>query len=276
MTLPKPLILLLLAVQSIAVEVDSIKQSISVDGLAPIQQTVHRVKVGGDGGNTFEPNRLNANLGDQMIFKFLHRNHTLTQSSLRHPCTSQHQLDTGFTQFNPTGRTGTMVSFTVNSLDPQWFFCRQTDPESHCHAGMVFALNPGDQMDEFLRNAKRESDHAAVSTITREVTITVTSSTPATIRIPMGVESGLGASLVTGTMPQPSGSGCQGASMGLYRSSVQGTGLLVTGRTWRPTATIGSMPCSLTPMPYTSGSSPVVTAGLMYLASAIIAAVVLL
>ncbi len=68
-------------------------------------------------------------------------------------------FDTGFNEYNPQDRNNVIVSLTVNSLDPQWFFCKQDRPLAHCHAGMVFALNPGDQMGAFLRNARRDNDN---------------------------------------------------------------------------------------------------------------------
>jgi hypothetical protein len=90
-----------------------------------------------------------------VTFNFYSLNHTLTQSSLEAPCVSLHQFDTGFGQFNPKDTDGLSLSLTVNTLEPQWYYCRQNDRTSHCHAGMVFALNPGDQMDQFKENAKR-------------------------------------------------------------------------------------------------------------------------
>lgn len=101
----------------------------------------------------FIPDRLNANIGDHIRFDFHGLNHTLTQSTLENPCSPLYQFDTGFGQFNPDDRDGLSVTLTVNTLRPQWFFCRQTSPSSHCHAGMVFAINPGNRMQEFRRNA---------------------------------------------------------------------------------------------------------------------------
>ncbi|OAT07130.1 hypothetical protein BDBG_16770 [Blastomyces gilchristii SLH14081] len=46
-------------------------------------------------------------------------NHTLTQSSLQSPCTPLQQFDSGFTRFNPSNRSGLLMSFTVNSLNSQ-------------------------------------------------------------------------------------------------------------------------------------------------------------
>ena len=82
-------------------------------------------------------------------------NHSVTRSSLESPCTSLQQFDTGFGESIPCGKNGLSVTFTVNTLEPQWFFCRQAYPNSHCHTGMIFALNPGSHMDKFQRNAQR-------------------------------------------------------------------------------------------------------------------------
>lgn len=90
-------------------------------------------------------------------------NHTLTQSTLERPCAPLQQFDAGFNQFNPHSWDKLVTIITVNSLEPQWFFCRQNTPASHCHMGMVFAINPGDQMDTFIRNVRRESTGDASS-----------------------------------------------------------------------------------------------------------------
>jgi plastocyanin len=118
---------------------------------------VHQVIVGEDDSLLFAPNRLNANIGDQITFSFRGLNHTLTQSSLENPCSPLPQFDTGFGQFNPGQRNDISITLTVNTLEPQWFFCKQKVPLSHCHAGMVFAINPGDKMEQFKQNARRAS-----------------------------------------------------------------------------------------------------------------------
>ncbi|KAL4933512.1 cupredoxin domain-containing protein [Aspergillus undulatus] len=135
----------------------SVDQTVTLEVGETDGQVIHRVSVGIEGSPTFVPNRLNANLGDQIQFEFHNLNHTLTQSSLDKPCVSIGGFDTGFNEYNPQDRDNIIVSLTVNSLDPQWFFCKQDRPFAHCHAGMVFALNPGDQMGTFLRNARRDN-----------------------------------------------------------------------------------------------------------------------
>jgi plastocyanin len=133
----------------------SLDQKFSID--IGSEGFVHQVIVGEDDSLLFTPNRLNANIGDQITFSFRGLNHTLTQSSLENPCSPLPQFDTGFGQFNPQQRNDISITLTVNTLEPQWFFCKQNDPLSHCHAGMVFAINPGDKMEQFKKNARRAS-----------------------------------------------------------------------------------------------------------------------
>ncbi|KAI7969660.1 hypothetical protein EIK77_005425 [Talaromyces pinophilus] len=132
------------------------------------------VAVGQEDGLTFKPNQLNANIGDTIIFHFRAGNHTLTRSSLEKPCVASGTFDSGFNQYNPTEDNDLILAITVNSLEPQWFFCRQTQPFSHCHAGMVFAINPGNEMDDFVRNAETQSSIIpSVAIVTSYVTETV-------------------------------------------------------------------------------------------------------
>jgi plastocyanin len=133
---------------------DRINEKISL--AFPSDTSTHHVTVGREGSLSFTPDRLNANIGDRIIFNFHSVNHPLTQSSLEAPCSSIHQFDTGFIEFNSDDRNDLSVGLTVNTLEPQWYYCRQRRAISHCHAGMIFALNPGNQMDQFRKNAKRQ------------------------------------------------------------------------------------------------------------------------
>ncbi|KAF3394361.1 hypothetical protein F1880_005504, partial [Penicillium rolfsii] len=133
----------------------SLDQKLSID--IGSEGFVHQVIVGQDDSLLFAPSRLNANIGDQITFSFRGLNHTLTQSSLENPCSPLPQFDTGFGQFNPQQRNGISLTLTVNTLEPQWFFCKQSDPLPHCHAGMIFAINPGEKMEQFKQNARSAS-----------------------------------------------------------------------------------------------------------------------
>ena len=150
--------------------------------VAPVE--THMVNVGAQGKLIFEPQSVDAAVGDVIVFQFLALNHTVTQSSFEDPCVSQDGFDSGFRFFNPTNQTGVInqrLAFLVRESDPMWFFCRQTVPRSHCNSGMVFAVNAGDLWTEFQSNAE-----ASFQTITSSANPNVTagdhnsSSTPTT------------------------------------------------------------------------------------------------
>jgi plastocyanin len=137
----------------------------------PVQ--THTVEVGAHNQLLFNPNQVDAAIGDEVRFEFRKFNHTVIQSSLDKPCLSLGGFDTGFTRFNGNDSRGNVISFTVQTMDPQWFFCRQRKPRGHCQAGMVFAINPGDLMNRFLDNARQDSEG---TTNTESVSITAETS----------------------------------------------------------------------------------------------------
>ncbi|KAF7364957.1 Serine-threonine rich [Mycena venus] len=96
------------------------------------------VKVGENMGVTYNPPNVTAAVGDNVVFQFLSKNHTVTQSTFANPCVQQ-GIDSDF-QFVPANATQIPEwSFTVNNASaPLWFFCRQT---GHCAKGMVFSVN---------------------------------------------------------------------------------------------------------------------------------------
>ncbi|KAF8337031.1 uncharacterized protein EI90DRAFT_3119365 [Cantharellus anzutake] len=104
------------------------------------------VVVGANGTLTFSPPFVNAQLGDEVRFTFVSKNHTVTQSTFENPCTPQlgpdgqnvTSFDTGFVPV-ANGSTPIQKSFNVSQSGPLWFYCRQT---GHCSKGMVFAINP--------------------------------------------------------------------------------------------------------------------------------------
>ncbi|KKZ60606.1 hypothetical protein EMCG_04726 [[Emmonsia] crescens] len=233
------LLFFLFYLSAIALEVE-ITQIISVQ---ENKLVTHRVTVGAEGEYLFQPGHINADVGDKVVFEFRALNHTLTQSSLNHPCTSTQQLDSGFKQFNPTDRDDLTLSLTVNTLEPQWLFCRQSIPFSHCHAGMVFAINPGDHMEEFLANVKRES------AVNIPDVVVITSQPPASTGVfPTGV-------FPTGVFPT-----------GVFPTGVFPTGMFPTGAMWHSTGTSGrSVPSPSQPPPEaftSSGNNTPLTAAL--------------
>ncbi|KAJ6602428.1 hypothetical protein DFH09DRAFT_447707 [Mycena vulgaris] len=98
----------------------------------------------------FSPNTVSAPAGSTITFRFSasSSNHSVTQSTFDGPCTPvQGGLDSGFQAVQAGQTNGFPVwSFVVeDDQQPLWFFCRQSSPDYHCTAGMVFALNPAPQ-----------------------------------------------------------------------------------------------------------------------------------
>lgn len=113
----------------------------------------HMVDVGVGEDTQFAPNQVDASVGDVVIFRFLKFGLTLTQSTLEHPCDRSGGFDAGFQTSKPWNHTNETVTFHVQNLDPTWFFCRQSTAAPHCNAGMLFGLNPGDEMGQLLATA---------------------------------------------------------------------------------------------------------------------------
>jgi plastocyanin len=127
------------------------------------QMAIHEVEVGALRQLIFNLNQISADVGDVVRFTFRSFNHSLVQSSLAKPCVSNNEFHSGFRQFNAANSQLMTLSFTVNNPEPQFFFCQQTLPASHCERGMVFAINPGESMDTFLENVGTVSHWKAES-----------------------------------------------------------------------------------------------------------------
>jgi plastocyanin len=105
------------------------------------------IQVGAAGKLTYSPEAIGAQVGDQVVFHFLAKNHTVTQSSFANPCgLKDGGLNSGF-QPVPANTTDNFPTFTVEVKDtePIWIYCAQgaRTATSHCGAGMVFAINCG-------------------------------------------------------------------------------------------------------------------------------------
>ncbi|TFK42337.1 hypothetical protein BDQ12DRAFT_676030 [Crucibulum laeve] len=98
------------------------------------------IAVGANNGLVFDPPSVTAQLNDNLIFQFMSKNHSVTQSTFANPCTKS-GIDSGFQAVTP----GNVPQWNVTVNDPTtplWMFCAQTNPANHCQAGMVFAVNP--------------------------------------------------------------------------------------------------------------------------------------
>jgi plastocyanin len=112
-----------------------------------VSAAVHDVLVGPNGKFEFQPPAIGAAPGDQVVFHFNPKNHTVTQSSFAAPCSPMSGgIDSGFVPVQ-ANQTAHLPTFTVNVHDttPIWIYCGQAGgtPNSHCGAGMVFAINCG-------------------------------------------------------------------------------------------------------------------------------------
>ncbi|KIM48076.1 hypothetical protein M413DRAFT_220408 [Hebeloma cylindrosporum] len=105
------------------------------------------IQVGAAGKLTYSPEAIGAQVGDQVVFHFLSKNHTVTQSSFADPCGKKDGgINSGF-QPVPANTTGNFPTFTIEVKDtePIWIYCAQgvRTANSHCGSGMVFAINCG-------------------------------------------------------------------------------------------------------------------------------------
>ncbi|KAF9452947.1 Cupredoxin [Macrolepiota fuliginosa MF-IS2] len=123
------------------------------------------VMVGKDGGLTYDPASVTAKKGDTVAFRFLSKNHTVTQSSFAKPCQPLATgVDSGYAPVPANSTAFPEWSFTVNNDSaPFWFYCAQA---RHCQAGMVFALNPtaNKTFNMFKANAMGASGSSNTST----------------------------------------------------------------------------------------------------------------
>ncbi|ESK94589.1 hypothetical protein Moror_1028 [Moniliophthora roreri MCA 2997] len=121
------------------------------------------VEVGKD-GLAFTPSNVTASQGDNIIFSFVNKNHTVTQSTFADPCTKKEvAVDSGFQAVSSGPLNWTLP---INGSDPLWFYCAQKQPADHCKAGMVFAVNApseGNTFDAFQAKAKGLEDGASTS-----------------------------------------------------------------------------------------------------------------
>ncbi|PGG97520.1 hypothetical protein AJ80_09689 [Polytolypa hystricis UAMH7299] len=109
----------------------------------PMYVRNHIVRIGMSGmGLLVEPPRVEAEVGDAVLF-FLASPYSLYRSTLEAPCEHLGAVDVGVSG---------LYILPVTYAGAQWFFASAGSDPSSC-TDAVFALNPGSQMDQFLRNA---------------------------------------------------------------------------------------------------------------------------
>jgi plastocyanin len=145
------------------------------------------VKVGAD-GTKFTPDFIRGAAGDEIIFEFYPKNHTVTQSTLAAPCSPV--AGGGDTDYTPVAADATVRPtkrlVIPDATTPLWFYCKQG---THCSAGgMVFAVNPksDEQMATYRANAVASGGAAPASTSTPAAPSATPNATPKTIPVVVG------------------------------------------------------------------------------------------
>jgi plastocyanin len=166
----------------------TLKATISIllfTALPAVQAVIHEVIVGGPGKLKFDPENLDATIGDVVRFTFQQKNHSVTQSTLGSPCSPLSLgFDSGFVPVADDVTSGFQTAeYNVTSTDPVWAYCKQG---THCSAaGMVFAINPGNQMAAF-KAAATGSAAPPSSTASAPTTSSTSTAVPQQIKIVVG------------------------------------------------------------------------------------------
>jgi len=137
----------------------------SADPTPAVQPVVHKVIVGGTSGNIFSPSSVMAQPADIITFEFHAKNHTVTQSTFKTPCTKKADgMDSGFVPTAVDATSFTTWNVTVTGTEPLWFYCAQGN---HCASGMVFSVNAVESsqnnFDAFQSQAKALAQNGAAS-----------------------------------------------------------------------------------------------------------------
>jgi len=138
--------------------------------------TDHNVLVGDGGSLTYNPPNITAQVGDTITFEFRAKNHTVSQSSFTDPCrllaatSGSPGFDSNFMPVPANSTSFPTYTITVNDTKPIWAYCRQTNPASHCGAGMVFAANAVESspnsFEAFVALAKQLNGTSSTNTTT--------------------------------------------------------------------------------------------------------------
>jgi len=195
--------------------------------VASVSAKVFNVTVGANGKLEYDPPCISgAVAGDQVVFTFSPKNHTVTQSTFSTPCQreSETSFDSGFMPVGADASSKPTVTFTLDEQSasaPQWFYCRQKNPVSHCNKGMVFAINPtpSKTFAQFQQNAVNDVSNSTTGGAP------CTTSAPATTATPSSSES-TGYNGSSGGYSGSSGGyngSSSGGSSGGYNSSSSGS-----------------------------------------------------
>ncbi|EPS43252.1 hypothetical protein H072_2780 [Dactylellina haptotyla CBS 200.50] len=101
-----------------------------------------------DGKPAFDPQEIQAAVGDLIQFQFHPMNHSVVRAAFADPCVPIEDSPSGngtagfYSGFMPVAQDASVMptfSITVENDKPIWFYCSQG---KHCQAGMVGAVNP--------------------------------------------------------------------------------------------------------------------------------------
>lgn len=136
-------------------------QVMSLAPAVPAGAATHTVVVGGmkpvatgmAPALLYNPESIDAAVGDMIMFVFMQKNHTATQSTFAEPCRKMEGgMDSGF-MANPDGKEGVTWNMTVATTEPLWFYCKQQNG-IHCGKGMVFSVNAAKTGDKTMADFK--------------------------------------------------------------------------------------------------------------------------
>ncbi|KAK6346570.1 hypothetical protein TWF696_006692 [Orbilia brochopaga] len=107
----------------------------------------HSIVVG-RGGLRFDPDNVQAEIGDVIEWHFTPRNHSIVQSNFGNPCVPT--AGAFFSGFVPTmsGQNGQVYQIRIVDKNPIWYYCSQTVGD-HCQMGMAGVINQDYNTNEF-------------------------------------------------------------------------------------------------------------------------------
>ncbi|USP76471.1 hypothetical protein yc1106_03745 [Curvularia clavata] len=153
----------------------------------------------------YTPDTIKAAVGDMVVFEFMQKNHTVTQSTFADPCTKMEGgMDSGFMP-NPDGKPGVTWNMTVATTEPLWFYCKQKNG-IHCGKGMVFSINPSETGDKTMADFKtlaiKQNGTSLVEGGLQQVDPNAAAA-PSTVKVEAGGAAATGAPPAPGSPPPP-------------------------------------------------------------------------
>ncbi|CAG8980256.1 hypothetical protein HYALB_00013262 [Hymenoscyphus albidus] len=124
---------------------------------------VHVVKVGGNNGTLkFQPDDIQAAVGDMIQFQFAPNNHSVVQSTFDAPCIASGSVYSGYMPVAASASTTPTYTIMVNDTKPLWFYCSQG---KHCQNGMSMVVNVATTGNKTLAAYKAAAKNVAQATI---------------------------------------------------------------------------------------------------------------